>query len=120
MSESNSSRRAFLMSSAAAAALAAGAQFAFAADADKPWTTKAATKPKSLEQKRSDALAKPLPTAATKTKFSGIRVAHIGIGGQGGHDLSMIIKSGATIAAICDVDTNTLDKRGSELPNAKK
>src|SRR5438309_1046715 len=111
MSDSNRSRRDFLRSGAAAAAIAAGAQFVFAAEAP---STSAASKPaKSREERSKEALAKPLPTAATKTKFSGIRIAHIGIGGQGGHDLGMIIKSGATIAAICDVDTNTLDKRGT-------
>jgi predicted dehydrogenase len=44
----------------------------------------------------------------------------IGLTGMGGVDARTFNKLGETIAAICDVDSKILDKRGAEYPNARK
>lgn len=109
MTDSNRSRREFLLSGAAAAALAAGAQFAFAADAPTTAASQAASKPAKPKKER-----KPL-SAATKTKYSGINVACIGIGGRGRNDLEAMIEAGANVVAICDIDTERLDGTAAEM-----
>src|SRR4051812_47813454 len=77
-------RRGFLRgSAAAAAALAAGAQMVHAQT--KPATTKAAIAPAAAKPKKPD--RKPLAeVATTRTKYGAIKLACIGVGGQGGSD----------------------------------
>lgn len=48
-----------------------------------------------------------------------INVACIGVGGKGDSDSSDAGKFG-TVVALCDVDQNTLDKKGKQFPAAKK
>jgi predicted dehydrogenase len=107
MSESDLSRRNFLRSSAAAAALAAGAQFALAAEPP-------ASKPAATTASRPRRERKPL-SATTKTKYSQVRLAFVGIGGRGRSDLQEMNEAGATIVAICDTNTEWLDNTASEL-----
>ena len=49
-----------------------------------------------------------------------INVACIGVGGKGDSDSSNAAECGANIIAICDVDANTLDKKGKQFPEAKR
>lgn len=49
-----------------------------------------------------------------------IRVACIGVGGKGDSDSSDAARSGGEIVAICDVDRETLDKKGRQFGQAKK
>ncbi len=98
-------RRGFLLSSAAALAAASIAQ-----GAEKPATSQPGER---RERKRH-------PLATTKSKYNSINVACIGIDGRGRGDLEGIIKAGANVIAICDIDSNKLDKCGSELPDARK
>jgi predicted dehydrogenase len=49
-----------------------------------------------------------------------INIACIGVGGKGDSDSSDAAKCGGNIVAICDVDTNTLDSKAKQFPNAKK
>lgn len=44
----------------------------------------------------------------------------IGLAGMGGVDAKTFNALGDNIAALCDVDSNVLDKRGAEYPNAAK
>ncbi len=48
-----------------------------------------------------------------------INIGCIGVGGKGDSD-STAAGRGGNIVAICDVDNNTLDKKGRQFPNAKK
>ena len=49
-----------------------------------------------------------------------INVACIGVGGKGDSDSNDAGKCGGNIVAICDVDTNTLDRKTKQFPNAKR
>ncbi|MBP9901583.1 MAG: Gfo/Idh/MocA family oxidoreductase, partial [Verrucomicrobia bacterium] len=49
-----------------------------------------------------------------------INVACIGVGGKGDSDSSDAGACGGNIVAICDVDANTLDKKGKQFPQAKR
>jgi predicted dehydrogenase len=114
------SRRGFLKTSAAAAAaIAAGAQMVHAQPVPAPAPAPAAAKPAAPKPKKTErkTLAE---VATTQTKYSQIKVACIGVGGRGGDDLYEVAQCGANIVAICDIDTNTLNKIGESLPNAKK
>jgi len=44
----------------------------------------------------------------------------IGVGGKGGSDTSHIGEQGVAIAALCDVDRDTLTKKGREFADAKQ
>lgn len=44
----------------------------------------------------------------------------IGVGGKGGSDTSHIGEQGVAIAALCDVDRDTLAKKGREFPDAQQ
>jgi hypothetical protein len=44
----------------------------------------------------------------------------IGLAGMGRVDAKTFTDLGENIAALCDIDSNILDKRGSEYPNARK
>ncbi len=43
----------------------------------------------------------------------------VGVGGKGGSDTSHIAGQGVRIAALCDVDRDTLSKKGREFPDAE-
>src|SRR5687767_2780636 len=49
-----------------------------------------------------------------------ISVACIGVGGKGSSDCDDSAKCGGNIVALCDVDRNTLEKKGQKYPQAKK
>jgi hypothetical protein len=49
-----------------------------------------------------------------------INIACIGVGGKGDSDSNDAGKCGGNIVAICDVDQNTLNKKGEKFPEAKK
>lgn len=49
-----------------------------------------------------------------------INIACIGVGGKGDSDSSDAARCGGNIYALCDVDLNTLNKKGQQFPNAKK
>ena len=49
-----------------------------------------------------------------------IQIASIGVGGKGDSDSNDAAKNGGTLVAICDVDLNTLDKKGAAYPQARK
>lgn len=46
--------------------------------------------------------------------------ACVGVGGKGGSDTSHISENGVSIVGLCDVDGNTLTKKGREFPDAKQ
>src|SRR5688572_11549940 len=107
------SRRRFLHSTAAASAMLAATQLAGAQT--KPTT--ATTEPTTRKRRERD---KPLATTTQAAANAKLRVACIGVGGQGGGDMNLCAESGATITAICDVDSKILDKAAERFPNAKK
>ncbi len=49
-----------------------------------------------------------------------INVACIGVGGKGDSDSSDAQGCGGNIVAICDVDRNTLERKGKQFPQAKR
>jgi predicted dehydrogenase len=49
-----------------------------------------------------------------------INIACIGVGGKGSSDCDDSARCGGNIAALCDVDTNTLEGKAKKYPNAKK
>lgn len=51
---------------------------------------------------------------------SKINIACIGVGGKGDSDVNDSAKCGGVIVGLCDVDRRTLDKKGSQYPDAKK
>ena len=52
--------------------------------------------------------------------LQGLSAACIGVGGKGGSDTSHVAEHGVNIVGLCDVDGNTLKKKGREFPDAKK
>ncbi len=52
--------------------------------------------------------------------FAKIRFAGIGIGSQGGSDIDAVVGEGATLVALCDVDTKYAAKKFDQYPNAKR
>jgi predicted dehydrogenase len=48
-----------------------------------------------------------------------LRIAGIGVGGKGSSDIDHAGQLG-DVVAICDIDDNTLDKKATKFPNAKK
>lgn len=62
-----------------------------------------------------------LPSAAPAVSAVGkLRTGHVGVGGMGGADLNSISSHPKVeVAALCDVDLNTLDKARARFPNAK-
>lgn len=62
-------------------------------------------------------LARP---SLANSKIEKFRTAHIGVGGMGGSDLNSIASHAEVeIAAICDVDRNTLAAVKAKFPNAR-
>ncbi|MDA8743782.1 Gfo/Idh/MocA family oxidoreductase [Rubripirellula amarantea] len=55
---------------------------------------------------------------AQDTPMSGLSAGCIGVGGKGDSDTTHIAEQGVEVAAICDVDKDTLTKKGRELPKA--
>ena len=56
----------------------------------------------------------------SQLKNSRLRTAHIGVGGMGGADLNSISSHKLVdVVALCDVDSNALDKAKKLHPNAK-
>lgn len=52
--------------------------------------------------------------------FEKIRFAGIGVGSQGGSDVDAVVGEGATLVALCDVDSKYAAKKFSQYPNAKQ
>ena len=56
----------------------------------------------------------------SQLKNNRLRTAHIGVGGMGGADLNSISSHNLVdVVALCDVDSNALDKAKKLHPNAK-
>ncbi len=52
--------------------------------------------------------------------FEEIRFAGIGVGSQGGGDVDAVVSEGATLVALCDVDSKYAAKKFEQYPNAKR
>src|SRR5688572_11627103 len=109
-------RRGFLISSAAALAAASIANAA-PAPREKGGTRPATTTRRSREERQAQAAAKAV--APTRTKYNQINVAFIGIEGQGGTNLRGMAEAGANVYALCDIDSEKLERRKKDFPNAK-
>jgi predicted dehydrogenase len=60
------------------------------------------------------------PRAYADSPLEKLRTAHIGVGGMGGGDLSSIASHGKVeVAALCDVDANTLARTKTNFPKAE-
>jgi len=57
---------------------------------------------------------------ANTSALQSLSAACVGVGGKGGSDTSHIAEQGVKIVGLCDVDGNTLTKKGREFPDAKK
>jgi predicted dehydrogenase len=73
---------------------------------------------------KATAAASALPLLSTGVQANlantVLRTAHIGVGGMGGADLGSISShKKVEVAALCDVDLNTLNKTKESFPNAK-
>lgn len=111
MSKSDMTRRGFLMSSAAALA---SAGLAKAADAPAPATTAATTGPTTRERRRERRL-----NTTTRSKYSQIRLGVIAVDGRGWNNLEAMVGAGATVVALCDIDSKKLERPQSQLPDAR-
>ncbi|MFK7820742.1 MAG: Gfo/Idh/MocA family protein [Planctomycetaceae bacterium] len=60
------------------------------------------------------------PATARPSALQDLSAACIGVGGQGSSDTSHIAEQGVRIAGLCDVDGDTLTKKGREFKDAKK
>jgi len=61
--------------------------------------------------------------AVSKAQESALQApsaACIGVGGKGGSDTSHINEQGVAIVGLCDVDEDTLVKKGREFPDAQR
>jgi len=56
---------------------------------------------------------------AKASALEGLRFAGVGVGGKGGSDIDQAGQFG-DVVAICDVDDNTLGKKGEKFTKAKK
>ncbi len=101
-------RRDFIQKAAALSAAFAGAQTVLAQD--KPATTPAVP----TRKKEKPPIPKPDPANAK------LRVAFVGVGGKGSHNLHALAECGVTIAALCDIDSKYLQTAAAEFPNARK
>ncbi|PAY19721.1 dehydrogenase [Rhodopirellula sp. SM50] len=57
---------------------------------------------------------------AQESALQGLSAGCIGVGGKGGSDTSHIAENGVNIAALCDIDGDTVNKKAREFPNAEK
>ncbi|QEG00909.1 Inositol 2-dehydrogenase [Stieleria maiorica] len=57
---------------------------------------------------------------AQESALQGLSAACIGVGGKGGSDTSHIAENGVNIAALCDIDGDTVNKKAREFPDAEK
>jgi len=57
---------------------------------------------------------------AQDSPLQSLAAACIGVGGKGSSDTSHIAEQGVAIVGLCDVDGNTLTKKGREFPDAAK
>ena len=57
---------------------------------------------------------------ANTSALQSLSAACVGVGGKGGSDTSHIAEQGVAIAGLCDVDGDTLTKKGREFPDAKQ
>lgn len=57
---------------------------------------------------------------AQDSALQGLSAACIGVGGKGDSDTSHIGEQGVAIVGLCDVDQDTLTKKGREFPDAGK
>lgn len=57
---------------------------------------------------------------AQESALQGLSAACIGVGGKGGSDTSHIAEQGVNIVGLCDIDGDTLKKKGREFPKAEK
>ena len=64
-------------------------------------------------------LGTPSKGAAPQDTSEKVRFACIGVGGKGESDTNDAGAHGE-IVALCDIDSETLDKMGTKFPNAKK
>ena len=55
-----------------------------------------------------------------ESALQSLAAACIGVGGKGGSDTSHIGENGVAIVGLCDVDGETLTKKGREFPDAKQ
>jgi predicted dehydrogenase len=121
MSEkTNLTRRGFLISSAAALAAAS-----IASAQTKPATTPSAKSPTTTEAKgrpgrgQRDRKSLSEVAATRKSKYSQLRIGVIGVDGRGSSNLREIIEAGATVTALCDIDSKRLEKPAAELKDAR-
>jgi predicted dehydrogenase len=111
------SRRGFLTSTAAAAGALAATGIVSAAEKSTP-VEKPTPTDKPGQAKKQKRHQRTFP-AATQTKYSQIRVACIGVGGRGWSDFEEVAKCGANIVALCDIDSERLERASAERPDAK-
>ena len=57
---------------------------------------------------------------AQESALQGLSAGCVGVGGKGGSDTSHIAEQGVNIAALCDVDGDTLNKKSREFKDAEK
>ncbi|QDV41529.1 Inositol 2-dehydrogenase [Stieleria neptunia] len=57
---------------------------------------------------------------AQESALQGLSAGCIGVGGKGGSDTSHIAENGVNIAALCDIDGDTVNKKAREFPDAEK
>jgi predicted dehydrogenase len=118
LARSTPSRRGFMKTSAAAAALFAG-PFAVAAAPSSESPEKPAVAPKPAEPKSE----KPNPAAASTEDNNRLKLAVIGVGGQGRYDMRNYLSLKEHVVAICDVDDHQIAQAkkegGDPVKNAK-
>lgn len=88
----------------------------------RPTSPRQATRRHFLQASAALAAAASLPRWSSAASPNGkLRTAHIGVGGMGGADLGSIASHAKVeVAALCDVDLNTLNGAAARHPQAKK
>jgi len=63
--------------------------------------------------------AGPYIVRAADVTTEKIRVASVGVNGKGASDVDQVAGAGGEVAALCDVDENSLNAKAKKFPNAK-
>src|SRR5215471_11390746 len=78
------------------------------------------TRRDSLKAGAASFLILPARLARGYSANEKLNIGAVGLAGMGGVDAKTFSSLGENISAICDVDSNIVDRRGAEYPKARK
>jgi hypothetical protein len=80
----------------------------------------AVTRRETLQKAAAAFMILPAGLARGYAANQTLNIGVIGLAGMGGSDATTLNKLGENVAALCDVDSTVLEKRGAEYPKAAK